>query len=142
MADADFLSKAYDRGVMKRSHPLGMDVLMYLDLPGEYMTAHGTPVGEDFAAQAGFPIEILRKEKVKRERMAAAKIAIEQELELQAQVREIVSETNGFKIIAVGLGRHQVEDPDGNTLNKEPLSLEQAQMLLKALTVEASKPKA
>lgn len=132
----------YDRGIMKRSHPVGLDVYMYLDTPGVYLTAHETPLSEEFAKQAGFDVEALRREKTKRERMAQAKLAIEQELEVQAQVHEVVEEVKGFKIVAIGLGRHVVEDPDGNTLTKEPLALEQAKLLLKALTEEAGKPKA
>lgn len=146
LTQAERLAQMYDRGVMKRSHPLGLDVYMYIDLPGEYMTAHGSPITEEFALAAGFPIDILRKEKIKRERMAQAKLAIEQELEVQVQTREVVTEEKGFKVIGIGLGRHMVEDPDGNILNKEPLALEQAKLLLVALTgskaEEPSKAKA
>lgn len=136
------IAEMYNRGIMKRSHPLGLDVYMYIDTPGEYMTAHGTPIAEEFAQAAGFPIDSLRREKIKRERMAQAKQAIEAELEVQASVREVVEEKDGFKVYSIGLGRHAVEDPAGNSLSKEPLTKEQALLLLKALTEKAGKPSA
>lgn len=142
MANEQRLAEMYDRGVMIRSHPMGLDIYMLLDVPGDYVTAHGNPVTEEFAQQAGFPVEQLRREKVKRERMAQARDAIEKELELQEAIREVVEEKNGFKVVAIGLGRHMVEDPDGNVLTKEPLAKEQASLLLKALSAEAGKPKA
>lgn len=135
----------YNRGVLKKVHnKLGVDVYMYKDTPGVYLNAYGTEVSEALAAEAGFDIETLGRARLKRERMAQAMAAIEQELnpEVGAGERKLVEERGGFKIMDIGLGRHIVEDPDGNKLTAAPLPLETAKVLLERLTPnEPVKPK-
>jgi len=107
----------YNRGVLINSHPtLGMDVFMYVDTPGVYLTAHGTAVSEELAHQAGYPVEQYRKERQKRDRMNAAKVAIEKELEVAVEDK-VLKERDGFKVMNLGLGRYDVVDPDGNVLH-------------------------
>lgn len=141
----------YDRGVIIKIHQTsGMDVFMYVDTPGVFLNAFGTEIDPSIAKEAGYDVDRLLREKVKRERMAQAAKLIEQELALEEKegVREVVAERQGFKVIDLGLGRHYVEDPEGNQLTAQPLPLEQAKLLLSKLTpdkepkVETPKAKA
>lgn len=127
----------YDRGVIIKTHNAsGMDVYMYADTPGVFLNAFGTEVDEKLAKEAGYDVDRLSREKVKRERIAAAAQMIEQELALADKEgqKEVVVERAGFKVIDIGLGRHFVEDPDGNRLTVHALPLEQAKTLLDQLT--------
>lgn len=126
----------YDRGVSFQLHPkTGMNIYMYKDAPGHYINAFGSPVSDALAREAGFDIERFGKEKIKRERMAIAMGAIERELEAQGDAKpEPVYEKAGFKVYDIGLGRHNVVDPDGNQLNASPLSREIADVLIRELT--------
>lgn len=136
----------YDRGVVFQTHPsTGMNVYMYKSEPGKYINAYGSPLSEKIAQEAGFDTVKYGKEKLKRERMAVAMGAIERELEAVEDAKvEPVYELGGFKIMDIGLGRHNVIDPDGNQLNATPLSREIADILVKELnpkTEEAPKIK-
>lgn len=124
----------YDRGVLKRIEPVSkLEVYMYVDTPGVYLNAHGTPVAEALGKSAGFPVEFYAKQRVRKERMAQAMDAISTELDLVENVTTVVREKGGFKIVDIGLGRHQVHDPDGDNLTKEPLTAQQADLVLDQL---------
>lgn len=125
----------YDRGVIINTHQLsGMDVFMYVDDPGVYLTAHGRPVAENLAQQAGYDIEKLAKDRVKKARKMQAMSIIDNELSDESDVREdIVEERNGFQLLTTGGGRHHVVDPDGNRLTMTPLPLESAQQLFNGM---------
>jgi hypothetical protein len=114
-----------------------MDVYMYPDDPGNYLNAFGAPVPEEIAKGAGFPVDVLKAEKTKRERIAHALDVINREIEGITQERKVVEEVGGFKILDVGLGRHVVEDPDGNMLTPQPLPLEAAQVLVGQMAPKA-----
>lgn len=121
----------YDRGVQIYTHPLGnIDVYMYVDEPGVYLNAFGVEVSEEMAAQAGYPVEQLRKARQRKERMAQAMVLIEKELELVGQVRDVVKENKGFKVVHIGLERYHLEDPDGGVLTAAPVNKAQALKLL------------
>jgi hypothetical protein len=125
----------YDRGVLIRVHAqTGMDIFMYADQPGVFLNAHGTEVTPLLAQQAGYDTDKLVKERKKRERMAEAMAKIEREMDGQDEVEsKIVEERDGYKIMDIGLGRHNLVDPDGDNLNTIPLPLEQAKLLLDSL---------
>lgn len=130
----------YDRGVQKRKHTAsGVDVYMYFDEPGVYRNAYGHPVSEVLAKQAGFDTETLTKERIKRERMASAMAAIEAELGSDAQkaTLDVVLERGGYKVVHIGLGRHNVLDPDGNKLNSIQLPEQEAIKLVEHLAPDA-----
>jgi hypothetical protein len=132
----------YDRGVIIRQHKrTGMDVFMYVDTPGVFLNAFGTSIDEKLASEAGFDIENLGKERMKRERMKAAMDAIELELAIadESGKEKVVLENQGFKVIDIGLGRHFVLDPEGNRLTQVALPLEQAKVLVQQLAPAPSK---
>lgn len=136
----------YDQGVLINVHPgTGMDVFMYVDHPGKYLTAHNTPVPDQIAKEAGYDVERLAKEKLRMERKLQANAIIDKELSDDANTNEeCVNSRNGFKLVSIGMGRHLVKDPDGNTLNAHPLPKESAEKLLYAMAgdeVKAQKSK-
>lgn len=121
----------YDRGVIINTHKAtGMDVFMYVDDPGKFITAHGKEVPDPIAAEAGYDTEKLAKERVKKERKSQAMAMIDAELADDKDVQEeVVEEKNGYKIITTGLGRFHVVDPENNRLTTQPVSAEIAQKL-------------
>lgn len=120
-----------DRGVHSRTHPtLNMEIYMYVDDPGVYLTAHGDPVKPDLAEAAGFPVaEQVREHEIKTALENAQKQVLEKFGEAQGKIK-VVKERGGFRILDIGLGRHNVLTTGGDVLNKEPLTLELAQVLL------------
>lgn len=129
----------YDLGVIKRKHSAsGIDVYMYVNEPGVFRTAYGTEVSADLAKAAGFDVEVLAKERLKRSRMAAAMAAIEAELADPADpVQKVLAERGGYKVVAIGLGRTNVLDPDGHKLNSVYLPEAEAVKLIEHLAPEA-----
>lgn len=125
----------YDRGVLINTDAIsGMDIFMYYDQPGVYLNAHGVPVPEALAKSAGFDVEFYSKEKVKRDRMAAAKAVIENDLkDAKDETGEKIDLDGGYSIVGIGLGRYMLKDPDGNTLTETPLSKEHALSVAKLL---------
>ena len=124
----------YDRGVIFTKHSgTGVEVYMYVDEPGVYINAFEGPVDEKFAKEAGFDTEKYAKQRVYKERMRAAKNAIEAELSKITDEPIVAVEKAGFKIMDIGVGRFTVHDPQGNVLTPEPLSLEIAEKLVAAL---------
>lgn len=136
----------YDRGVIINNHAnTGMDVFMYVDDPGKFLTAHGNVVPDDLAKEAGYNVDKLAKDRLRIDRRKQANAAIEKELADENEVEDVlVEERAGFKLVAYGLGRHKLIDPDGNVLNAHPLTSETGARLLTAMAGEKStgeKPK-
>lgn len=125
----------YDEGVLINVHPgTGMDVFMYVNDPGKYLTAHLTTVPDQIAREAGYNVEALAKERLRRERKAQASAIIDKELSNdETTLEECVNVLNGFKLVSIGMGRHNVKDPDGNILNAHPLTKESAERLLNSM---------
>lgn len=121
----------YDRGVIiNHNDKLGMDVLMYVDEPGIYYSAHGRAVSDDIAQSAGYDTVTLAKKKLLNERKAAAMAAIDKEFREEKDERpaeEVIKEDDGLKIVNIGLGRHFVKDDEGNNLHQKALTLEEAE---------------
>jgi hypothetical protein len=107
-----------DRGYMLMKHPSGVEVYMYLDDPGVYLNAFATEVPEEFAAQAGFPVEKYAKLKLRRVKMAQAQALIDAELMADEDVRKVLKVINGFQLIKLPMDRYQILDPDGVALTQ------------------------
>lgn len=117
----------YNRGVQKWLDPSsGVEVYMYDDSPGKYLSNQGTPITEEFAKRAGVDIEFFRRQRIKLERMTAAKDLIEKELQADEGRKKTVFERDGWAIVHVGFGLHYIEDPDGTKITEAKLTLEQA----------------
>lgn len=131
----------YNRGVLKRAHPSGIEIYMYLDTPGVYLNARGDEVNEVLAAGAGYPVEEFGKEKLKRARMSQAMRTIEDEIGASAGVEKVEDDHNGYELVNIGLGRYHVRDPDGNNLTPVSVSKEIAEVLLRNMGVKDADPK-
>lgn len=130
----------FDRGVIFATHPqLGLSVYMYVDAPGKYINAFGKEISETLAKEAGFEVERYAKDRRRREMLAKAAQAIDSELEsVEEPKAAVVLEKEGFKVLDIGYGRFNVNDPDGNMLNATPLSQELAEKLVERLTEKAN----
>lgn len=127
----------YNRGVIKRTHPtLGLDVYMYRDEPGIFRNAYGSEVAVEVAEGCGFNVKALAKDRRRIELMKVAAQKIEEQLldEGDEIAKEVVKSRDGFHVVHIGLGRYNLEDPDGNVLNKVYLSKEQGLKLLDQMT--------
>lgn len=134
----------YDRGVLINVHAgTGMDVFMYVDDPGKFLTAHGTVVPDKVAGEAGYDVEKLAKERLRLERKRVASDLIDRELSDDKNLEEKeLKEKNGFRLVSLGLGRHNVKDPDNNVLNAHPLPKESAVKLFAAMSGDEDNRKA
>lgn len=132
----------YDRGVIINTHRTGMDVFMYADDPGIYLSAHSLPVSEEIAKEAGYDTEKLGKERLRKERRLAAMEAIDKDLEdVKDMGEKIIKEDEGFKLVHIGLERYVVRDPEDNQLNKGVLTQVQGEKLLTSMADSARKAK-
>lgn len=125
----------YDRGVLIMTEPLsGSDVFMYVDEPGKYLSAHGTPISEQFAKAAGYDVEKFAKDRVKLDRKRIASAAIDAELSDDKDTKNNVVETvGGYKLVDIGLGRYLIRDPDDNLVTATPLAKEHAMKVISLL---------
>jgi hypothetical protein len=132
----------YDRGVMKSVQPsTGVEVYMYLDEPGVYRNAFGDVITEKLAQEAGFDVEKFRKARIRRERMADAKRAIEEELDHSDVQTKVVKQRNGYALVSMGFGRYNIEDPDGQPLTDKPLTKQEAEAVFDKVVPDDTKGK-
>lgn len=127
----------YNRPLHKKvDAATGIEVYMYLDMPGVYYNSFETEVAESLAEAAGFDVAKYAKARKKRELMAIAMKGIEHQLEMQEEnppEKEVVEERGGFAIVHIGMDRHIIEDPDGGKLVDKPLTLAEAEAALNQL---------
>lgn len=94
-----------NRGVSKRTHSNGMQVCMYKDAPGIYYDVNGNELSDDFAEDAGFDIEQMKKESEKSAKLKAARLKIEKEY--AALEGEIIGESGDYDIVCHDEGKNQ-----------------------------------
>lgn len=127
----------YDRGVVIRLiNSMNMEVFMYRDEPGVFYSAHGKEVPVALARAAGYDVDRLLVQRQHRERVKIASDKIASELQVGKELgkRIVVQEAEGYRIVSLGLGRHEVEDDEGNSLTPgAALTLELARTVLKDL---------
>jgi hypothetical protein len=97
---------------------------------------------DEIAQEAGFDVELYAKEKLKRQRMADAKEAIEAELELRtSDSARTLHEGGGIKVIDTGLGNAIIVAEDGDKITPTPVSHAMAKKLFERLTGKAKSAK-
>jgi hypothetical protein len=132
-----------NRGVTKRTHPKdGVQVCMYKDSPGLYMNIHGDELTDEFAAEAGFDIAALEKERQKQEKLAAAQLKVEKEY--SAVEGEVVETAGIFEIVCCNENNDQYDVREKGTKkfrNREHLKKEQAVNFAKSLKGGQDGPK-
>lgn len=130
----------YNRPLIKMADKAtGIEIYMYLDLPGVYYNSYELPVTDALASSAGFDIVKYGKLKKRREQLAMAMEAIDAQLDMQDynEAHETIVERGGFSVVHIGLGRHIIKDPEGGKLVDRPLTLEEAKAALEKLVPEA-----
>lgn len=128
----------YDRGVIiNHNEGLGMDVFMYVDKPGEYLSAHGHSLPESVAEQSGFDVKALKKDRERLEKRRIAMDAIDKEFAEEqdelAGEEDVVKEEGGFKIVNIGKGRYFIKDAEGNRVHDAALDKVKAENVLSSL---------
>lgn len=137
-----------NRGVMLRWHPTGAMVYMYFDEPGVFRTPYGNVIeDESFVAEAGYDVKSLQRERARNARRRKAMEEIDKDFEGD-KGPVILDKRAGFTLVDIGLGRHNVVDPDGEVINKRPLTLPEANKVFASMVPEdaevaevADKPK-
>lgn len=131
----------FDRGVHIRNHDqLNIQIFMYVDDPGVYLTKFGSSIPEVLAQEAGFDVGHLAKLRERKSRMAAAREQIEAELAAYDDGAETVKATKaGFTLVDIGGARYIVRDADGHNLTGAPLNLEMGKKLLDKLAESVTK---
>lgn len=105
-----------DRGVQIRNSIHGIAVYMYYDDPGVYLNAHGDPVSEDLAREAGYDIARLAREKTRRDAVKKAMGEINEQFSYVGD-DEVTKERNGYQIVKSG-DFYTIRDPEGGILTK------------------------
>lgn len=110
-----------DRGVRLSKDPrTGMEVYMYLDSPGEYLTPQGSHCPDAVAAAAGYDIESLGKEKIKREKLAEFQRQLDVEFSGEAD-RTVLAERGDFKLVEVGTNGNVIITDNDKSLTALPM---------------------
>lgn len=130
-----------DRGVrIGRDRDTKVYVYMYMDTPGVYLNAFGKPVSEGLAKMAGFEVEKLRRERLRRERLAEFNSELNAELDLAQDGGEdiVLASGGGYRVLRLASGMVNVVDEDGQKVNPIPLSEQLGRTLLTKLTEDFS----
>lgn len=135
---------SYARGVLKNRHPNGIDIYMYLDTPGVYLTGHATPVSEKMAGEAGYDTVAYKSLRIRQTREKEFLSKLDLELAAGLSVRRVIAEKGGYKVIELSKDRHQILGPDDKPLSPMPFVLEEALNILNELSpdeeIEAPAP--
>jgi hypothetical protein len=131
-----------ERGVIYRKHrETEMGIYMYWDDPGYYYDEHGHPLSEEFARQAGFPVEEHAKERFRKEKLKAFNDEITKTMQAAEDMmdKEVLKERGEFQVLAMPYEQAIVVDGQGNKLTPKPIARTQAFGLLDHLAPEAPK---
>lgn len=130
-----------NRGVRMSKDPVTqLEVYMYFDDPGKYLSPQGAVVPEEIAERAGFDIGNYGKARDKKSRMADFEAMLNSEYGDPA-TRVVIDERDGFKLVEVGtLGNVMVLDEDDKPLVLTPLPLDIGRELFDKMAPVAAKP--
>lgn len=112
-------------GVVIRKDPTtGADVFMYRNDPGVYYSSNGIEVSPALARAAGFDVERLAAEKIKKQKMRD--FEAKWNADIQVATRRVVAKRGMFNLVDLGGNRYIVEDIEGQNLtaNKQASTLE------------------
>lgn len=125
-----------DRGCTIRIHPSGFRVIMYKDAPGEYLGERGEPMTEAIAAQAGFDVDALGRERAKKKRLDEYRAKVEQEFADGQEELEALTAMSpeGLQVKHIGKGKYGILDEAGNRVTKNPLTKAEAEALIRDMS--------
>lgn len=128
----------------------GLTVYMYKDEPGIYYDVHGNKLPDGMAKIAGFPVDKLAKQRMKREAMTRFEQQLRAQLELEtAEADVILAEDGNWQVIELPMERAKVVDKTtGEPVTAVPMPKADAILFLQLLTeakaeanVEVQEPK-
>jgi len=122
-----------DRGVVKRNHASGMQVVMYKDKPGVFYDNRGTLVSDALAADAGFNVEQLRREQKRQELLSNYSQQLHDQFAAEEQrlARQASEGLDTVEIRAVGKDYALFDRASGDRLTSVPLTLDGARDMAK-----------
>lgn len=120
-AEGNVIVAQPNAGVLTRFAPGGISVHMYWGEPGVYYGDHGLELPEQMGKAAGFDTEKYKRERLKREALGKATVAIDLEYATMS-VREVELERDAYRLVHVGEGRYNIEYEDGTLMNPQPLT--------------------
>lgn len=119
-----------DRGVIMRPHPSGIKIAMYRDAPGEYLSERGDKIDPELAKQAGFDTDRDNRDRVKKQRLAAYKEQLEQDLATEEENLARALSSDKYDVRHVGGGQYAVFDADGEKVTKVALSKKEVELII------------
>lgn len=122
-----------DRGVMCKPHPKGFHVYMYLDDPGVFMTAHGSPLPARIAREAGYDVEVLEKQRKIAQELAKRRKDLEKELALDEAAETVIREAKNYKLVSAGSGMARIVTKTGEAVTPVALPKAEAEALFQEL---------
>lgn len=134
-----------DRGVTIRFHPSNrMQIAMYDDTPGAYITQTGEFVAPELARQAGFDVERDIRRKVANERLAAARRQIEAELREEEEIiASALSGKSKMDVRHIGGGQYALfAKGTDKQLTKVAMTRADIELLVGAVPADPSDPNA
>lgn len=140
-----------DRGVMTRFHPSGFKVHTYIGNaegrgadPGTYFDENGLVIDKRIAREAGFDVERDLREKVKQNRLAEARAALEAEYKSEEdKLAEIMSGKGSYDVRHIGAGQYAIFDKkgaDGKRLTRVGMTKADVEVFVGPLAPDANDP--
>lgn len=96
----------YDRGIVKRMHPSGMAVCMYVDQPGQYYDINGDELSLQAAKGAGFAVERDALEAQKRKALEEFRRKLDEELAQQEATLDALASADAGSVEVRKHGKH------------------------------------
>ena len=118
----------------------GLTVYMYKDDPGVYYDVHGNKLPDGVAKLAGYPIDILAKQRRKKEALKAFDEEMKRQLDLEPDEESVVLASDGdWAVMSLPGGRARVVDREtGKSITPLTLPEKDALLLLKELVNAAT----
>lgn len=120
-----------NRGFINHKTRHGVEVFMYKDDPGIYLSASGAMVSEALAKDAGFPVVPLKKKGEMKRVLAEAHAEIEQRF--QAATEKVLKTSKDYVIVSLGEKRYVIRDSNGTQIHDNPFSHRDAMRLFEKL---------
>lgn len=102
---------------IRRDPETGADVFMYNSQPGVYYSANGIEVSSSMAARAGFDVEWLAAEQLKRQKMAD--FARSWADEHKTRDKRVVAERGQYKLVHIVGSGFYIEHVDGTNMTRD-----------------------
>ena len=127
----------FDRGAILRLHPSGARICAYVDSPGTYFDMNEQAVPDSIAVEAGFNVEIDRRERRKTEALDKARADIEREFAAKdgdyAKAMDAAM-LGPMEVKHMGGGRFALFDFEGKRVTEGKLTREQADKLIEMVS--------